>query len=381
MPFPTRTHESALRAGVHRSTDALSEEWEALADRTHASPFRRPGWVHIWGKHFSTAPIEVLTVRRDDELVALLPVMRWNGLIRSPTNFHTPEFGVLAEDRAAAASLFRSLFTESHHQISLAFIEEDGEEVACCLAAADAYRERVLIRPQQQSPFVELDSTDWSAFESRLSAKLRADLRRRSRRLEEAGEVSFQVADGRADLDSLLAEGFAVEPSEWKARKGTSIASRADTSAFYRDVAEWAAERDLLRLSFLRLNGRPIAFQFGLEDKAAYYFLKGGYDVALRAFAPGKLLVGRMLARALECGLRRFEFLGAAEPWKMEWTTTCRSRVTIRVFPRGPVGYAGWLANRYARPAGKRLVASYRRWGLQQLPTSRDSAVRCRRTP
>jgi CelD/BcsL family acetyltransferase involved in cellulose biosynthesis len=360
--------EAAVRIGVHSQTAALAEEWEALADRSSASPFRRPGCVHIWGKHFSTTRIEVLTVRRDDQLVALLPFMRRNGVIRSPTNFHTPEFGPLAEDRAAAGLLFRSLFALSHHQISLSLLEEDSEEVASCVSAAAAHGERVLVRPQQQSPFVELGGMDWPAFESRMNAKLRADLRRRSRRLEEAGDVAFQVADGRADLGSLLREGFEVEPSEWKARKGTGIASRTDTSRFYREVAEWAAERDLLRLSFLRLNGRAIAFQFGLEDKAAYYFLKGGYDVGFRAFAPGKLLVGRMLARVLACSLRRFEFLGAAEPWKMEWTTACRSRVTIRSFPRGPVGYAGWLANRYGRPAAKGLVARYRRWGSHQLP-------------
>ena len=339
--------------------EAVCEEWEALADRIGASPFRRPGWMRIWARHFSRRPLEVVCARRDGRMVGLIPFTRDGGVIRSPTNFHTPEFGALAEDPSAADALFRDLFAQPHHRISLSFLDAAGVEADRFSAWAARGGERTLARRARHAPYLELNGLDAHTPEARLPAAVRADLRRRTRRLREAGEVVLQVADGRADLGPLLAEGLRIEPSEWKAARGTAIDSRPDTLSFYRDIAAWAAERGMLRLAFLRLDGLPIAFQLGLEDRGTYYFLKGGYDVAFRRFAPGKLLVREMLADAAKCGLARFEFLGEQEPWKEEWTSTCRERVSLSAFARGPLGYGGWLANRFARPPVRWLRARY----------------------
>jgi CelD/BcsL family acetyltransferase involved in cellulose biosynthesis len=346
---------------VHPSIEPVYHEWEALADRTGASPFLRAEWIGAWQKHFWRAPVQVLSVQRNGRVVALLPFIRRWGTVRSPTNFHTPEFGAVAEDREAANVLFRSLFAQPRHTVSLSFLEEDGRDVVECLAAAAGHRNRTVIRIQQRSPYIDLTGTSWPEYENALAPKLRSDLRRRSRKLDQMGQVTFEVTDGRENLDRLLEEGFHVEPSEWKARRGTAITSRHDTKMFYVDAARWAARRGILRLAFIRLDGRPIAFQFGLEDLGTYYFLKGGYDVSFRHVAPGKLLVRSMLARAFEHGLQRFEFLGAAESWKSEWATSCRRRVVISAFGPGPLGQACWFATRFARPLAKRLAHAWRR--------------------
>ena len=97
--------------------------------------------------------------------------------------------------------------------------------------------------------------------------------------------------DGRDGLDSLLTEGFAIESAGWKAAGGTAIVSRAETEGFYREVAAWAAQRGWLRLAFLRLDGRALAFEFAIEEGGVYYALKSGFDPAYRAFSPGTLLI------------------------------------------------------------------------------------------
>lgn len=347
---------------VYAGIGPVFDEWEALADRTDASPFLRAGWMAIWEKHFLTVPVRVACVRRDGRVVALLPFVRAWGVLRSPTNFHSPEFAVLAEDPDAAAVLFGVVLAGPHRRISLGLLADDGRDAAECLTAASSRGERTLVRVQQESPYVEVGDAAWAAYERTIAAKLRSDLRRRARRLDELGRVTFEIADGRDRLDRLLAEGFDVEPSGWKAQRGTAITSRADTMKFYADVAGWAAGRGSLRLAFLRLDGRALAFQFGVEERGVYYFLKGGYDVSFRQYAPGKLLARHMLVRAFDLHLRRFEFLGTAEAWKSEWTTTCRRRVAISIFATGLLGSAEWLAHRYGRALAKGLLAHARRW-------------------
>lgn len=350
-----------LTFAVCDGIDEADAEWEALADRTRASPFLRPGWMRIWQTHFSTRPVKVLVVRRRERVAALVPFVHRRRTLASPTNFHTPEFGALAEDAAAAAFLFDRLLSLPHDAVSLAFVEQGGWVEQACLAAAARLRHRTLVRVQQQAPFVTLEGRAWSAIEAQLGGKLRADLRRRARRLADAGRVTLEVSDGRDRLDQLLSDGFGVEPSGWKRERGSAITSRAQTEGFYRDAARWAATRGVLRLAFLRLDGRAVAFQFGVEEGGVYYLLKGGYEPSFHACAPGKLLAGRMIARACELGLRRFEFLGTSEPWKREWASGHTPRVAVSAFAPSPLGLAGWAVHRYGRPAAAALKARVRR--------------------
>lgn len=135
---------------------------------------------------------------------------------------------------------------------------------------------------------------------------------------------------------------------------GTAILSRSDTQAFYRFVATWAAPRGSLRLAFLRLDGRPIAFHFTIEEGGAAYQLKGGYDPDLRELAPGHLLVEEVLRSAFARGLRTYEFLDADAAFKRVWTASLRERLALHAFPHSPTGALAWTAESYALPLATR---------------------------
>jgi CelD/BcsL family acetyltransferase involved in cellulose biosynthesis len=162
------------------------------------------------------------------------------------------------------------------------------------------------------------------------------------------------VRDGRECLDALLAEGFAVEPSGWKAETGTAIVSRPETASFYTDVARWAAARAELRLAFLRLDGQPLAFHFTIEDGRFAYQLKGGYEPRFKQYSPGSLLIARMLEWAFARNLRSYEFLGEDESFKADWTSDTRNRLAVQAFPHSVSGSVAFAALSYGRPLAKR---------------------------
>ena len=168
--------------------------------------------------------------------------------------------------------------------------------------------------------------------------------------------------DGTQRLAELLDEGFALETSGWKEARGTAIRSRPETHRFYSDLAVWSAEHaGILRLSFLRLDGRALAFQYGLEDSGTYSFVKGGYDPAYARFAPARLLIYDLLERAFSIGLERYDFLGAPEPFKLEWTGRTRALNRLEAFAPGPIASAAWAASAYGRPVARRVRAAARR--------------------
>jgi CelD/BcsL family acetyltransferase involved in cellulose biosynthesis len=350
----TRTSEAGEYAvetdGVESGT-----EWEELADRVGGSPFFHPGWVRAWSRAFGCGRPELHVLRRSGRIAAVLPLERAKLGRASPTNFETPEFGILAIDRDAARTLAANALGREEVRLSLGFLEGGGAQIQDLRAAARAAGRRVLERTLQRSPYMEIADDPEAQARERLGSKSFNELRRRRRRLAERGPVELEVADGTRELERLLAEGYALEGSGWKTAAGTSIGARADARLFYDEVARWAASRGILRLCFLRAGGKPIAFKYGLEADGAFYSCKGGYDPSEAKLAPGQLIVWELLRWASARGLERFELLGDAYPWKLEWTDEARERVSFDAFGRSPVGRSMWLAERYGRPLAKRL--------------------------
>jgi CelD/BcsL family acetyltransferase involved in cellulose biosynthesis len=338
---------------IHHELDALAGEWDELADRLHAAPFLRPGWFTAWRRAFGTGRLEVIAARRHGRLVAVAPLERKRGVLRSPTNWHSPVWAPLAEDADALRGIAREMVARARPWLSLGFIDVGTEELEACRHAMAGCRTRIytLERP----PYVALQGT-WEEYERRFTPKRRSNLKRLQRRLDERGHVTLDVHDGRDDLAALLDEGFRVEASGWKGERGTAIGSAPETRRFYEEVASWAASRGSLRLAFLRLDGRALAFDFAIEEVGAHSLLKTGFDHEWRSFAPGVLLRQRMIEQAFGRGLDTYEFLGDAAEWKLEWVDSTRERVALEAFRRTPAGAVGWLAWAYARPAFRRVL-------------------------
>ena len=345
-----------MQVDVHRTIAPLEREWEALAERRGASPWLRPGWFEAWWPAFGSGTLEVVTVRRQATLVGVLPLQRRRGALSSLTNWHSPEFGPLADDDAARAALLDAVTASGRPPVSLGFMNAGEADAIAFTAAARRAGGRVLARRLERSPYVRTDGS-WADFEATIDRRLRSEIRRRRRRLEEQGKLELRMEDGREGLAALLERGFAIEGSGWKAEQGTAIVSRPETRAFYTRLAQWTAARGWLRLAFLALDGRPLAFQYLIQHGGVTYQLKGGYDPSYRKYAPGMLLTHAVVQRAFADGLRSYEFLGEQEAFKLEWARDARERVLVQAFPRSASGLAGWLAFAYGRPLAKRLRA------------------------
>ncbi len=338
----------------HNDVELLAPEWEDLAGRLGAAPWLYPGWFAAWWDAFGVGRLRVFSLRREGRLVGVLPLGEHRGRVSSLSNWHTPEYGLVAEP-GAAEDLIRSVLQRRPRRMSLAFVPRTSAEMAAVRRAAADAGYNCLARPLERSPYVTIDG-DWESYEAGLRGKLRNELGRRRRRLADEGTFSFHVADGRERLDGLLDEGFRVEAAGWKVANGSAILSKPATERFYRAVAHWAAERGWLQLGFLRLDGRMFAFDLCFECDGTHYLLKTGFDPLYRRFAPGMILRYEMLAHAFASGLRTYEFLGADEPWKLEWTMSVRERELFQAFARSAVGLIDWTANAYARPLIKRAL-------------------------
>ena len=333
--------------------DVLVSEWDDLAERLDCSPFMRPGWISAWLEAFGAGAPRLVTVRRSGGLAGVLPMHLKRGRLCSTANWHSPGFHLVAADDSAREALLAGLFCQPHATIELQQLDSGTGKLGPIAEAARESGRLVVIGPAVRAPFIDV-ADGFDDYERRLSRNLRANLRRRRRKLEAVGNVSFDVNDAREALDERLAEAFAVEASGWKARSGTAMASRPDTQRFYTDVARWAAARGWLRLSFLRVDGRPIACDYAIVHRGVWHSLKAGYDEVFSSFGPGALLLRELLVHCFDQDLSRVELMAPNAAFKQSWTFRFGQRTWLQAFRRGSsAGLADW-----ARVAGRERVRS-----------------------
>lgn len=317
----------------------LRPEWNALVGRSDDQVFYYHEFLATWLDHFGEGEWRILVLRdAAQQLVAALPLLhgwsRLHGLpvrqLRAAANPHSGRFDLLADQPELASAAFLDfLSTQSDWDV---LILTDLP----CNGRAKALEKIAGINgfptgrwAAMQSPRCQLPGS-WTEFESRLSRRFRANLRRRRRALETQGQLRVERF---SDSLELVEAGAELELRGWKGRAGTAIAQDRRTAGFYTDLARRFGPQGRLALWALYLDDRLVAFQFGLEHRGRYALLKPAYDESLARYSPGQQLMADVLRDAIERGLTQFEFLGEQMPWKRDWTQETCGQDWLFVFP------------------------------------------------
>jgi GNAT acetyltransferase-like protein len=178
----------------------------------------------------------------------------------------------------------------------------------------------VSVEQEDVCPVVEFPARDWDAYLATLPKTGRHEIRRKWRRLEAAGEVSFRVAA--PDRDTVE-EFIALHQARWAAEGlFPDTEGGARSRAFLYRLAELeSADPSGPQLQFgrLRVNDRTIFASAGFDDGRTTYFYNMGIDPAARELSPGVNGTAAYLRDRLQAGRERFDFLRGDEPYKYEW--------------------------------------------------------------
>lgn len=330
----------------------LAPAWRELcAEGPCDEPFYRPEWIAAWYEAFGAgARLRVVVARRGHALRAVLPLVeRWGSvrgipvrMLRGAANVHSCRFDVV-HGEGDADEAGRAVWDEVRRAGGFEVLEipdvPEGGLAERMLGWAEADGHPTGRWESMRTPYVPLPAGGGpdAAFE-RTDAKFRANVRRRRRKLEGKGAVTFERIE-RADPAALQAF-YDLEQAGWKGDRGTAIGCDRDTRRFYDHVAAWAEREGCLSLYALRLDGRPVAMHYGLTWGGRYFLPKPAFDEAHRECSPGQLLVQDVLRDCMERGLGEFDFLGPWMDWKADWTEHVRPHHWCYVFRRGPAGRA-----------------------------------------
>jgi CelD/BcsL family acetyltransferase involved in cellulose biosynthesis len=344
---------SATLQGIERYEVISSESafaelrggWDDLVcAMPRPSPFLLHAWLLEWLRHYGgTSELAVQAAFRDGSLVAAFPLLHksWRGLrvARFLGGQHTSLADLLLASGEAA--------TTGAALVGRASSEHDFAELFGLVRDS---RLTQIAGPGQLHLFHRVDAPvlelagDWDAvYRAKVSGKGRRDIQRRRRQLEEHGTLEFSVARSPEDVERALPEAIRLHELRWPGRDEISGFATPTGISFHRAALGRLAEQDVVRLATMSVGGQAITFLLAFEVAGRLYLYRMAFDSSFARYGPGLLTVLETIASGAGEGLKRVEFLGGAESFKLRLAdrleplhlgvglaTTARGRAVVR---------------------------------------------------
>ena len=320
--------------------EALVPRWRELLRRSSAdSIFMTPEWIMAWRnamQGLNVQPTVIHVTDQDQKTVGLalfyvsrqllcnvVPyrVLRPMADYASGAVYHD----VIADPAVAAsvyARTFDALYAQSCDAVWIPQVAHwTGARENIVRAAAEAG----FSVGERQNEFYCIDlPPSLAEYELRLTASMRKDLRRSTRKLFEQVGASVSECTSLQELDQRLDALIELNTKRWLATQQGGVFQRKPREAdFYRHFVPMASQNGWLRLLRMDVDGKTVAMEIGYRYGDQYYAVQGSFDVAGPSGA-GKVLLLETLKRELDAGTRAFDLLSGDESYKQRYAANGR---------------------------------------------------------
>jgi CelD/BcsL family acetyltransferase involved in cellulose biosynthesis len=374
-----------------------AEVWERLRRGAPTEGlFLTPDWLETWCRHLGSGHPLVFGIEDGGEVVALAPIDRtWMGglSVLRPLGLGVSDYFDLLlpselDRRHEALAAFADALVEragAWDALDLRGVPAESPTVQELIAAAAERGMRHAIVPGYSRPEISLDGT-WDEYLDARPGRFRYNLRSRLRRLQERGVATFRTVTRPSEVRWAMVALTELHARRWRGQHTATIFSSSSAARrFYAEAAQRYAERGMLDLTLLELDGRPVAGSLGFVDDDTYYYYLPAWEPELAPFAPSSLLLAHLVERAYQRGLRRFDFMLGDEPYKGRWATDERETVNLVVGAptlRGQAAFAALVGTQRARRQARSsplLQRARRHWlGRAKMLVSRTAGVTSR---
>lgn len=346
--------------------EALRREWGSLQADFGGPSNHLEWWIAHAHAPESDARLCVVVLRDAGRLVGIAPLLRARGAAGKLRLINSDDAsGLLYADEQTLAWLIDAVLALRRTLALPSLIV--GSPTARVLE--QRIRRRGYLRWNRSllmGPSVALDDRFDQPL-APLSSKRRKSLRRRQRKAEELGSVSFDVEEVHEDPTPQFEELLRIEGSGWKGREGTAIAQDVPQRERLRRFVSSPLMREHVRFGWMRIDGSAIAGELAVMMDDRMWAIKAGYDERFPQLSPGILLELHLMSWAAQQGLETYELMGHMDGWKRPFGEGILL-LHVRVYPISPRGILA-LALEATEQGGRILGTQVRSW----LATRREA--------
>ena len=213
------------------------------------------------------------------------------------------------------------------------------------------------------SPYFHLPS-DPALVLSSLKSKLRSNVRRLDKTLQQLGKLEARFYDTADSVPGFIDLMDVIEQRSWKLAAGTAMTTNPKQKMLYSVVTPAVARIGCFLGAALMLNDQPIAYIYGYAFAGVFVDEKESYDDQYKEHGPGNVLKAKFLEELVRRGIGTYDYGGVAEPHKAQWTNLTYSRHIYIIYNNT---VRGWLVRSSLRV--RKWVAGLRRPQSSSLMT------------
>ena len=284
-------------------------EWKCL--------FVLPEWLRVWWQEFGgESRLNILCARNQEDVIGIAPLMACGPRAAFVGDADVCDYLDFIVSPAKAAEFFNLLLDHIGQwgisELDLGLLRPDSTVRLILVKIAEDRGCKVSFTPEDISLELELPAT-WDEYLGMLKGKQRHEVRRKLRRLTEAGEIYLRVVEDEKDIQKHMPTFFNL----FKLSSDAKSAFLTDQmTSYFQALAIATAKAKILKLYVLELNAVPVAVSMCFDFNGTLHLYNSGYDPRFRELSAGLLCKVLSIKDAIITGHKKYDFLKGAEIYK-----------------------------------------------------------------
>jgi len=280
--------------------------------------FVLPVWLKPWWDNFGgNAKLYLLSIRHEGRIIGIAPLQRSDDTVRLIGDENVCDNLDFIVAREKSAEFYRILLNhlkqDGVKRLELQPVREDSSVMAQLLPMAEKTGCRSSSEGHDISYELALPGS-WDDYLTLLSGKERHEIRRKLRRLHEAGQMSYRLVEDASSIKKEM-EAFLELFRSYRSDKTEFMNGRM--VSFFKELAEALKEARILKLFFLELDKKPIAATMCFDYHSTMYLYNNGYDKRFGSLSVGMLSKVLSIKESIQSGKKTYDFLKGAEVYKI----------------------------------------------------------------
>ena len=281
------------------------------------SVFVLPEWIKTWWKTFGEGfeplllsiahqgrTIGLALLKRKDETVSFMgsaDICDYLDFVVSP-----------GSETLFFSALLEYLPSIGVKEIDLQCLRPDSVTTTSLVPMVCGLGHSMLCEPDGVSFSVDLPQT-WETYLQQLNSKQRHEVKRKIRRLQESGDVRFEVHEDLHDEPDKVELFFTLFK---ESRTDKCEFMTCSMESFFRDMFQTMSRIKILKMGLLRIDEKIVAALLYFDYDNTFFLYNNGYDVAYRSLSIGVLSKVFAIQQSIREKKAIFDFLKGMEEYK-----------------------------------------------------------------
>ena len=276
-----------------------------------------PAWLKLWWQEFKpeTEPY-LAVVKNEGKTIGFAPLQLKDGtasFMGSPDVCDYLDFVVAPGSESQFFEvLLDDLKQRGIRRLDLKCLRPESSVLTRLSPIARDRGYQVVCQPEDVSVEMPLPAT-FDEYLETLETKQRHEVKRKMRRLLEAGKINFRLVED-SDAVNQAMDTFLKMFTESRSDKAVFLTSQKES--FFRSLARAMTDVKLLKMGILELDNLPTAMILFFDFKGGAYLYNSGYDPRYTSLSVGLMSKVLCIQECINRGKKKYDFLKGNEIYK-----------------------------------------------------------------